>query len=122
MTMDDISRQLREADPVPREPGLSNEQKAAMRRAILAAVPAERTTAVGFWKSLSMAAALTVIVAIGVMSVHRGDTVRTGEQMPPPPASGSSGGGRTQVQFSTPGGTRIIWTLDPNFHMREARR
>jgi hypothetical protein len=122
MTMDEISRQLRDADPVPREAGLSNEQKAAMRRAILAAVPAARTAAISFWKNLSMAAALTVIVAIGVMSVHRGDTVRAGEQMPPPPASGSSGSGRTQVQFSTPGGTRIIWTLDPNFQMREARR
>lgn len=22
-----------------------------------------------------------------------------------------------QVQYATPGGTRIIWTLDPDFHM-----
>jgi len=22
-----------------------------------------------------------------------------------------------QVQYATPGGTRIVWTLDPNFHM-----
>ena len=24
---------------------------------------------------------------------------------------------RRQVQFSTPGGTRIIWTIDPNFQI-----
>jgi hypothetical protein len=22
-----------------------------------------------------------------------------------------------QLQYATPGGTRIVWTLDPNFHM-----
>ena len=22
-----------------------------------------------------------------------------------------------QIQYATPGGTRIVWTLDPNFHM-----
>jgi ferric-dicitrate binding protein FerR (iron transport regulator) len=22
-----------------------------------------------------------------------------------------------QIQYVTPGGTRIVWTLDPNFHM-----
>jgi len=121
--MDEITRQLRDADPVPREPGLSNEQKADIRRAMLAAAPRDaRTTAIGLWKNLSMAAALTVIVVIGVMFVRNGDTVPIGERTPPPPASDSSDGGRTQLQFSTPGGTRIIWTIDPAFHLKEARR
>lgn len=22
-----------------------------------------------------------------------------------------------QIQYATPGGTRVVWTLDPNFHM-----
>jgi hypothetical protein len=28
-------------------------------------------------------------------------------------------GERRQVQFATPGGTRIIWTLDPEFKLPE---
>lgn len=26
-----------------------------------------------------------------------------------------------QIQYATPGGTRIIWTLDPNFHSEALR-
>jgi hypothetical protein len=29
---------------------------------------------------------------------------------------------RTQVQFSTPGGTRIVWTIDPGFQLTETPR
>jgi hypothetical protein len=29
---------------------------------------------------------------------------------------------RRQVQFSTPGGTRVIWTLDPEFELREVKQ
>ena len=31
-------------------------------------------------------------------------------------------GERRQVQFSTPGGTRIIWTIDPKFQLNEVIR
>ena len=36
------------------------------------------------------------------------------------PAPG--GGERRQLQFSTPGGTRIIWVFDPGFHLKETMR
>ena len=32
---------------------------------------------------------------------------------PPAPPSVAA----RQIQYATPGGTRIVWTLDPNFHM-----
>jgi hypothetical protein len=42
---------------------------------------------------------------------------------PADPVSGTADGGgeRRQVQFSTPGGTRIIWTIDPDFTLHEVR-
>jgi hypothetical protein len=33
----------------------------------------------------------------------------------------ASAGQPTQVQFSTPGGTRIVWTIDPAFQLTEKR-
>ena len=33
----------------------------------------------------------------------------------------AAAGERTQLHFSTPGGTRIIWTLDPAFQLKENR-
>jgi hypothetical protein len=34
--------------------------------------------------------------------------------------SGGDGGDRRQLQFSTPGGTRIIWIFDQNFRLQES--
>ncbi len=38
-----------------------------------------------------------------------------GVMMPRVPDAGE----RRQVQFATPGGTRIIWTIDPEFRLNE---
>ena len=35
------------------------------------------------------------------------------------PVIATPGGERRQVQFATPGGTRIIWELNPEFTLRE---
>ena len=35
------------------------------------------------------------------------------------PVVASPGGERRQVQFATPGGTRIIWEINPEFAVRE---
>ncbi len=43
-------------------------------------------------------AALVLIVAIAVGRHRRPEAPR-------------------QIQYATPGGTRVVWTLDPNFHM-----
>lgn len=45
-------------------------------------------------------AVLALVIAFVTLRHHRDDT--------PPPR---------QIQYVTPGGTRIVWTLDPNFHM-----
>lgn len=123
MTMNDLTRRLREADPVPREPGLSDDQRRDLRRQIVAAAPAVQTPALNLWRTLPMAVAFSLIVAMAVLTVRHVDDGRAeGKTLFPPPVSFSSGAGRTQLQFSTPGGTRIIWTIDPAFHLKEALR
>lgn len=48
----------------------------------------------------------------------------TGDSAPPPPRLATRGGSEhqpparaRQIQFATPGGTRVVWTLDPDFEV-----
>lgn len=52
------------------------------------------------WRRSLAVALIVLIVAVVAVRRHRDDA--------PPPR---------QIQYVTPGGTRIVWTLDPNFHM-----
>ena len=52
------------------------------------------------------AAAFAVLTLVIFMVVLRDRTPQT-----PPPAP------PRQIQYATPGGTRIVWTLDPDFRM-----
>lgn len=105
---------LREADPVPREPGLPDDAVADLRRAMLLAAHAAPDRHLAWGRQLVMAACLTVMVLTGIVAAHR--VPAAARDAPVPIASSSAQ--RTQVHFSTPGGTRIIWTLDPAFQLR----
>ena len=119
--MKTISELLRESDPVAEDPGLTDPETAAMRRLVVNAT--ERAEAqVPLWsRPLAIAAVVLMMVALGITA---------GRKMPPPaPAERvaralplSSGGERRQLQFATPGGTRIIWTFDPDFTLKESMR
>jgi hypothetical protein len=96
---------------------LSADAALAMRRVVVAAVGADADVPFSWRNPLAVAAVLALMVASGVVA---------GLRMPVPvdePAvmmqSASDAGERRQVQFSTPGGTRIIWTLDPEFRLNE---
>ena len=116
--MNDIRTLLREADPVGHEPGLPPEAVADLRRAVLAAARATPSRPVLWGRQLAVAACLTMMVLAALVAAHRvPSAVRDVPRPITPPASVE----RTQVQFSTTGGTRIIWTLDPVFHLNEAR-
>jgi ferric-dicitrate binding protein FerR (iron transport regulator) len=56
--------------------------------------------------SLALAAVVIFVAAIAIL--HR---------EPPAPAAHVQTARQRQIQYATPGGTRIVWTLDPNFHM-----
>jgi len=118
--MTDIRDRLREGDPLLTDPGLTAEDVGAMRRRVLAAVP-DRPAVVTDWKrTLAIAAAVAFMAGVGI------DTARRAARVEPAPAPVTSAPAavaatRTQLHFSTPGGTRIIWTIDPAFQLTETR-
>ena len=114
--MKDIGRLLRDGDPVAREPELRAADAQTVRRAVLAALDrTERVT--GRWPrpllaGAAIAAALVAGVAVGLRTpAPRSTTVETASTH----ASGGVGAPR-QLQFASPGGTRIIWVFDPEFN------
>jgi hypothetical protein len=116
--MKDLRAVLEAADPLRGEPSLATTDARDMRRRVL--VAAEAPVLMAFPRALAVAALVTVMIVAGVAAGRRFAAVN------PPRAADEAGmklpgdGERRQVQFATPGGTRIIWTIDPNFHMRGA--
>ena len=119
INLDELNRQLRTGDPVASDPGLSSAEAARLRRVMLAAADA-REARTPRAATLALASVFTLAVVLGVAAARK-------TAMVPDAAAGSSTGDVTtparvtQVHFSTPGGTRIIWTIDPAFHLKEAK-
>jgi hypothetical protein len=114
----DLRNYLRDADPVSREPGLSPDSVADLRRAVIAAAHTAPVRPFLWGRQLAMAACLTAMVLTGVFAARRVPAV---VRDAPDSQATLPSDQRTQVRFSTPGGTRIIWTLDPEFQLTEAR-
>jgi hypothetical protein len=112
--MNDVGKWLKDADPLaslPRDAGLARDEAQAMRRTILAALD-ERRSAAAFWpRPLAMAATIALTLASGIV---------LGRHLSPPrgverSASAAQFDEVRQLQFSTPGGTRVIWVFNPEF-------
>ena len=116
--MTDIRDRLREADPVLTEPALPPHEVTAMRRRVLEAAQ-QAHDGVEWKRTLAFAAALALVTGVGIDSARRAS--RAERLATPPSAPGAAHATRTQLHFSTPGGTRIIWTLDPAFQLTEQR-
>ena len=117
--MKDLYTHLRNADPVPFESGLSADEVSAMRRTVVGAVAANSKRTVPWGRALAIVTAAVLIAGAGVAT-------RRGPERPvvataPPQAEAAIAGQRTQLQFATPGGTRIVWTIDPAFQLTEKR-
>ena len=119
-TNEDLQALLRDADPLNDEPGLSVDAIAEMRRAVLSAVPDDARRAPAQTRFFAMAAALALVTVASVAILKRSDAVTPRSAVVPEATAGS--GERRQMHFSTPGGTRIIWTFDPAFQLKEARQ
>jgi hypothetical protein len=118
--MKDVRSLLDEADPIRREPELPDGDATRMRSVIVSAArqPARPSP---FWSgALALAAAAVLAVVAGTIGERRLPTRQVSSEIEPAIAP-SANGERRQLQFSTPGGTRIIWTLDPEFQLREVR-
>jgi hypothetical protein len=114
--MKDLHTLLTGADPVTEKPELSPDEALAMRRVVLSAARTARPARDPWSGALPVAAVVVVTIAAGVA---------LGRKLP----AGTESAGmsthvlaapseRRQMQFATPGGTRIIWTLDPEFELR----
>ena len=108
---------MREGDPLTRDPRLSDVEAAAIRRRVVNAAGEQTLRRLAWRDAVAMAAAVAFIIAVGVVS---------GRRLPPPAVSarateadGARPAERRQLQFATPGGTRIIWTFDSDFSVTE---
>ena len=112
--MNDVGKWLKDADPLassPRDAALARDEAQAMRRAMLAALDERRSAAVFWPRPLAMAATVALTLASGIF---------LGRHLPPPHAVDRSASAAQvdeirQLQFATPGGTRVIWVFNPDF-------
>jgi len=125
---DQLTNLLREGDPLVDDPGLSPGQRVAMRRTTLARVP-ERPNL--FWPQLSPALSVAALLALALgaawwpsathesqpIPLPRGETTLTLDT--PSARTEPLGVGNAletrKIQFETPGGTLVVWVLNPNF-------
>ena len=98
---------------------LSADSARAMRRVVVSAIQVDEEVPFSWRNPLAVGAVLTLMIISGVVA-GRWMPVSVDEQavMLNVPDAGE----RRQVQFSTPGGTRIIWTIDPKFQLNEVIR
>jgi hypothetical protein len=115
--MTTLQQHLREADPIALEGPLSQDEILRLRSAVLAAAHEALVTRVP-WFAL---AATSLAVAAGVF-VTRTDAVREARVDRLPLAGNASmAASPRQLQFATPGGTRVIWMFNPEFDVRTAQ-
>ena len=114
--MKDIGRLLRDGDPVALEPEMSSADVQAVRRAVLAAL-ATTDRATSRWPGPLLAgAAVTAALAAGVFVGLRTPAPRVSPIETALSHASDAAGAHRQLQFASPGGTRIIWVFDPEFH------
>ena len=120
--MTDLTRLLQDADPVREDGQLGSDAAQRIRRTVLAALPEQSPMRTPWHRPLALAAVALLFLALGTMAGHRALTRRV---LSAPAADlaavdGQGGGERRQLQFSTPGGTRVIWIFDDNLRLHES--
>jgi hypothetical protein len=121
--MTDLNTLLKNDDPVRDGEGLSPVDAQRMRRVIIAAALEPSPARTPWLRPFAITAVASLLVAIGTMAGHRAIVERAMTTEPVPPSAvlgGGDGGERRQLQFSTPGGTRIIWIFDQNLRLQES--
>lgn len=115
--MKDLKTVLHEGDPAATDEGLSLEQVHALRRAMLNAAQRPDVIRTPWQRPLAVAAMIALTVGAGIFAGQR--LAQTPPGRLDSPAAAAPAEGRRQLQFSTPGGTRIIWVFDPDFSVKE---
>ena len=116
--MTDLKRLLADSDPIGAEPALHQADVEAMRRRVLSTRTPQ--LAHGWTWTLTLATALTVLVIAGVGLTRRGAVIPGKASTPSAVVAQQRDetDGRRQLQFATPGGTRVIWVFNADFETR----
>jgi len=119
--MTDWRTALRKTDPGAHAQ-LTNEDAQAMRRAVLSAVPPQAPRSRAWLQPLLLAATVALMIATGAAAGHRASLESTGGSIEATAeATAASDVPETrQLQFATPGGTRIIWTFNSALNLNES--
>jgi hypothetical protein len=124
----DVRKCLSDGDPLRPETGeaaeLSTVDAERMRRIIVSAALESRPARAPWLRPFAMAAVAALLVVVGTMTGHQVivEPVPAAGTPDPLSATDASGGDgdRRQLQFATPGGTRIIWIFDQNLRLQES--
>jgi len=119
--VNELRKQLRDADPLAREPGLSAADAGAIRRIVVAAAEAQPSRSAAWPHPLFLAATVAATIIVGVAVGARLSSLEARNATSRANAITRTSGlttaaERRQLHFATPGGTRIIWVFDPEFN------
>jgi hypothetical protein len=114
-----IGDALRAADPLRDDPSLQPDDVRAIRRLVIETARREGHGSFFWFQPVAVAAVVVLMISVGITAGRRLPAVAS--------APGSQARARSldreveprQLQFATPGGTRIIWIFDPQFSLKE---
>ncbi|HVL66851.1 MAG TPA: hypothetical protein VM364_06265 [Vicinamibacterales bacterium] len=107
--MNDWRAILRQGDPAA---ALDPQAAARMRQAVVRAAAADERRAPAWPMRLAFASFAGLVLTLSVLGT------RPAHERPGP-AGVEAGAERRQIHFTTPGGTRIIWEINPEFRLEE---
>jgi len=111
---------LRDADPLRDEPSLSADEVQAIRQLVVETARQDGRAGFFWLQPIAVGAVVVTMLAVGITAGRRLPAVST---VPVAHSLAVRSVDRDveprQLQFSTPGGTRIIWTFDPQFSLKE---
>ena len=118
--MKNLADILRAGDPAA-DSELSPMQVDAMRRSVLDAARRPEVVRTPWHHPLAMATMVALMIAAGIVTGRRLAVNDVGVEVGPRPDAVLTAPTepRRQLQFATPGGTRIIWVFDPEFTIKE---
>ena len=108
---------LRAGDPIAREGGMSAADISRMRRAVVSAADHESAITAWWPRPILIAATVAVTIVAGVIVGRRlpSRDAAVDDIASEPSSRTAASAERRQLQFASPGGTRIIWVFDPEF-------
>ena len=112
----DLTRLLHEGDPLVQDPGLTAQERGDMRRTVLSQVPKQ---AQSLWRQLSPALGVAVLLTVALGIAWWPRSIDSPVAVPEPFGEAATRTGDSldnrKIQFETPGGTLVVWVLNPNF-------